>query len=356
MKISKTVSILLVIVPLLLVLLVSLYISTFYIDNIITYSKRVKEDSIQEHIKSKKSESEAFISKLSIYFEDKNNKLDKEIKEELKLSLNRAVKSAQLIHNKYKNNKSKKDVQERIVDSLRQINIHDSSQHIFIRSFSGKDILSSIPKSKNMDLLEYTDADGRAVILEEITKVRKHKQGYIRTRFTQNSAVQIEIVKDLGFYDWYIGTYIYETQKKEQNKYDTLEVIQNIPLQNNRFMAIYDGTKSIYSSQNMNSIFDEKSLDVISESLTKKTIWHNKVDGYFYFIKYFEQFDWYVVYGFNFFDIREQELRKQTSLEMFLNGELKLNLTIVLFMIIVAGGFYAMLFKDIMRTGNNDAN
>lgn len=359
MKINKNkiISILLVVVPLLLVILVSLFISTFYIDNIITYSKRATEHSIQERIKSEKSEGETFVKKLSIYLEDKNNKIDKEIKSELKINLDAALKSAKLIHNKYKNNKSKKDVQERIIDSLRQMNLNDNSKHIFIRSFGGQNILSSIPNLKNIDLFEYCDADGRAIILEEITKVRKHNEGYIRTCFTKNGSTQVEMVKDLGFYDWYIGTYIYEIKEKEKKKHETLEMIQNIPMYSSNFMAIYDDKKSIYLSPNINEIFGDKSLNVISASLTDKTFWHkDKVNGYFYFSKYYELLDWHIVYGFNAFDISEQELRKQSSLVMFLNSGLKSNLTIVLFMILIAGGLYAMIFKEIMKTGKDDAN
>ena len=211
MKMSKKNLIpkLIIIVPLLLVLSVSIFISTFYIDKVTSYFAKAKERSIQEHIKTKKSESEVWVNQLNIYLNFRNNKIQDEIKARLKIRIDRAYESAKYIHNKYKNKKSKRDVKQRIVDSLSQMNFDEKKNHIFIRSFRGKSIFSSRKEFKQKDLLEYSDADGRAIILEEITKVRKHKEGYIRTRFAQGSGVLVEMVKNLDFYGWYIGTSIH---------------------------------------------------------------------------------------------------------------------------------------------------
>ena len=213
---NKLIPKLIIVIPLLLVLSVSLFIGTFYIDKVTTYFEQAKERSMQEHVKTKKSESEVWVNQLGVYLEYKNNKIEDEIKKELKIKLDSAYLSASYIYNKYKNTKSKKDIQQRIIDSLSQMNYNNNTNHIFIRSFGGKSLLSNNEKFKDMDLLVYSDADGRAIILEEITKVRKHKEGFIRTRFSEGSGVQLEMVKNLGFYDWYIGTSIHEASTKRK--------------------------------------------------------------------------------------------------------------------------------------------
>lgn len=332
---------LIIIVPIILVLSLSFFVSSFYINKVTTYFVKETERSIDEHIKSKKSESEVWVNQLGVYLDYKNNKIQDEIKKEIKIRLDVAHKSATYIYNKYKNQKSKKDIKQRILDSISQMDFEDNKNHIFIRTFNGKSILSANKKLQKADLLVYNDADGRAIILEEITKVRKRKEGYIRTRFSEGSGVQLEMVKDLGFYGWYLGTSIYEAQQKEKDKHKTLEMIKNFPIQNSDFLAIYDAKKSIYLSPKMRDVLGEKSLSIISKSLSNDDNWHkDKVDGHFYYSKYFEPFGWHIVYGFNIFDMSKKELQKQYDLSIVLEQELKLifagSLLIILFVAFIS--------------------
>jgi len=350
MKIDKNKLIpkLIIIVPLVLVLSVSFFISTFYINKVTTYFAKAKERSLIEHIKTKKSESEVWVNQMNLLLEYKNTKIEKEIKKELKIRLDRAQTSAQYIYTKYKNKKSPKDIKQRIVDSLSQMNFDENKNHIFIRTFNGKSILSAFEKFQKMDLLVYNDADGRAIILEEITKVRKHEEGYIRTRFTPGSGVQLEMVKNLGFYGWYIGTSINEAQHKEQDKHLILQMIRSIPMERSDFMAIYDAKKSIYLSPKMRDVLGGESLSIISKSLTKESVWHkNKVEGNFYYSVYFEPFDWHIVYGFNTFDRSKKELQKQRDLEILLDRELRYILIGSLLIILLIATISIMLSRSV---------
>ena len=47
----------------------------------------------------------------------------------------------------------------------------------------------------NIKYIDYKDADGRAIVLEEIQMVRKHNEGYINTRFNKKSGKQIITTK-----------------------------------------------------------------------------------------------------------------------------------------------------------------
>ena len=78
---------------------------------------------------------------------------------------------------------------------------------------NGNSILSGLYKFKNKNLLAFEDADGRSIILEEIQKVKKHGEGFLRSRFSKDKSWQIIYVKALGFNNLYIGSAVYEIQK-----------------------------------------------------------------------------------------------------------------------------------------------
>ena len=137
-------------------------------------------------------------------------------------------------------------------------------------------------------------------------------------------------------------------QQKENDKHKTLEMIQSVPMESSDFMAIYDGKKSIYLSPKMRDVLGGKSLSNLSKSLTRESVWHkDKIDGHFYFSKYFEPFDWHVVYGFNTFDMSKKELQKQRDFGIVLDQELKFILIGSLLIILFVAGISVMLSRSV---------
>ena len=320
---NKLIPYLIVIIPLALVLSASFFITTFYLNKVTSYFDSAKKRSQKEYIDIQKSQGEMWVNQLNILFEYKNKTFEQDIKEELKKRVDRAYETAVYIHDKYKKTKSKKDIRQRIEDTLERMVFNDKKNHIFMMDTKGNSILSGKYKFKNKNILAFEDADGRSIILEEIQKVKKYGEGFLRSRFSKDRSWQIIYVKSLGFDNLYIGSTVYEIQKKQELKNAFLDLIKKIPVDKADFTGLYENKKAIYLSPNMREVLGNDSLKIISENLSKHAKWiSTHLDGYLYYTKYYEPFNWHLVYGFNISKMNEEEFAKYKALEAMLDDEL----------------------------------
>ena len=343
MKINekRVIRYLIVLVPLALVLTASFFITTFYIEKVNAYFHKVKELSIKEHVESKKAKSEIWVKQLNLLFDYKNNRVEEDIKKELKTRVDMAYKSARYIYEKYVGKKSKKEIKERIIDALNQMTYNIQQDYIFINDFIGNNILSRSSLLSQKNISAYEDVDGRAIVLEEIQKVIKDDEGFLESNFYTGSGKQIILVKNLDMYNWYIGSSTNVLQKRENLKSTLLSMVQSIPMDSADFMGLYDNKEPIFLSKKMRTFLGDESINVISENLSKEPTWYkDKVDGFYYYSKYYEPLDWYLVYGFEISKMSKQELEKKTKLEEMLDKELafimKASASIVVFVVILS--------------------
>ena len=337
---KKLIPYLIVVIPLALVLTASFIITSFYLEKVNVYFHKTKERSIKEHVEAKKIKSEMWAKQLNLLFDYKYNRVQEDIQKELKVRVNMAYDSARFIYEKYKGKKSKKEIKERIIDALNQMVFNGKKDYIFITDFSGNSILWGNQRY-GKELTTYVDADGRSIVLEEIQKVRKDGEGFIESRFVEGGSKQVILVKNLKMYDWYIGSSVFEVQKIEELKHLLLGMVQSIPLDRADFMGLYDDKKAIFLSPKMRAVLGSDYLRVISKNLSKESAWtKDKLDGYYYYSKYYEPLDWYVVYGFEISNMSKQELQKQEDLEKMLDEELefiiKASASIVIFVVILS--------------------
>ncbi len=338
---NRIIPYLIVVVPLALVLTASFFITTFYLEKVGAYFHKAKERSIKEHVDSKKAKSEIWVKQLNLLFDYKNNKVEEDINIELKTRVDMAYESARFIYEKYKGKKSKRDIKERIVDALNQMMYSGKKDYIFITDFSGNNILSRSPLLNQKNISAYVDTDGRSIILEEIQKVRKLGEGFLESNFYPGAGKQIILVKNLDMYNWYIGSSVNVLQQKESLKSVLLGMVQSIPLDSADFMGLYDDKKAIFLSKKAREFLGDEALKVISENLSQKPTWYkDKLDGYYYYSKYYKPLDWYLVYGFEITKMSEKELKKQTELELMLDNELefivKASASIVMFVVLLS--------------------
>jgi len=323
LKQNKLIAYLIVIVPLVLVLSASFFITSFYLNKVTSYFNTTKQRSQKEHVDIQKSQGEMWVKQLNILFDYKNKTFRQDMKDELKIRVDRAYNTAVFIYNKYKKTKSKRDIQQRIEDALERMVFNDERNHIFMMDTNGNSILSGKYKFKSKNILAFEDADGRSVILEEIQKVRKHGSGFLRSRFAKDRSWQLIYVKSLGFNNLYIGSNTYEIQKKQELKNKLLDLIKKIPVDTTDFTALYDNKKAIYLSPKMRKVLGNDSLKIISNNLSKSSKWTSThLNGYIYYSKYYEPFDWHLIYGFNILKMNQEALKKYKALENMLDDEL----------------------------------
>ncbi|MBU1658684.1 cache domain-containing protein [bacterium] len=338
---NKYIPYFIVFIPLSLVLIVSFVISSFYLEKVTNYYHSAKERAIDEHVDSKKAKSEVWVKQLNLLFDYRNSRVEEETKKELQTRVNMAYESARFIYEKYKGKKTHKEIQEQIIDVLQLTPCSNYNNCIFLTDYKGNSILNAKQQTDTKPLINYEDADGRAIILEELQIVRKKSEGFIYSRSKKSKTREIILVKDLRMFGWFIGSSMHIVQKQEDLKKSLLEMVQRIPLDESDFMGLYDNKKAIFLSSKMGEKLGSEYLDVISKNLLQEAKWYkDKVDGYYYYSEYYKPFDWHLVYGFDVSAMNNQELKKQQDLEKVLDDELlfimKSSAGIVIFIVILS--------------------
>ncbi len=330
---NKIISYLIVIVPIALVLTASFFITSFYLKKVNIYFDSAKERSINEYIDSKKLQSEMWVNQLNLLFDYKNNKIVENTKLELKATVDKAYKKIKLMH-------EKKSGKKKILNEIYKINKKEKGS-VFVTDYTGNNVIARSDKLNKKNISAFESADGRAIVLEEIQKARKHKEGFIVTNLYEGRGENIIAVKDMNIYNWYMGSFLNLKTKEESLKATFFDMISAIPLEDTDFMMLYERDEAIFMSKNIQDVFDSNSLEPIAKNLSKKATWNEgRLEGYYYFSRYYAPFDWYLIYGFDISKISEKELKKLQNLEQILDDELdfiiKVSAMIVLLVVMLS--------------------
>ena len=342
MKIKATTLIpyLIVIVPLALVLSVSFFISSFYINKVTNYFEQAKENSIHDYINLQKAKSELKVNQLILLFEYTNNRVAPAIKKELKSKVDIAYNIAHEIDEKYK--KKKKLAKQRVKDALYELVSDNEYDTIFITDYRANAILLG-SHLEDENIAQYLDKDSRSIVYEEIQKVRRHGEGYIKS--VRNSGdKEIIYVKSLDLYDWYIGSNILVKNEREKVKANLLEMIKSMPVDKSEFVGVYQDGKKLYQS-------DDAKIHV--NELNEDGEWHkNQVKDYYFYSRYFKEFNWTLVYGFDTTMMSHSAQKKHLELKKMLNQELEFVFKvsgIIIFLITVLSLLFSLKINKIFK-------
>lgn len=329
---KKLITYLIVIVPLALVVSVSFFITSFYINKLTSYFEQAKSNSITEYIDSKKAESELWTNQLILLFEYTNNRLKPEIKKEIKSEVNLAYQIAHRIYKKNKSKRSAKEIKEMIKESLSRVVFENPNSHLFITDFNSNMILKGSQNISKDKFARYVDYDNRSIILEEIQKVRRRGEGYLTSKLNNLDDKEIIFVKNLKLYNWFVGRNRVVKEKRGDLKKDLLDLLKSIPIDKDEFMGVYEGSKKVYLSED---------LSINPKELTKDPMWHkHQVKKHYYYTRYYKEFDWYLIHGFNSVNMSTKAKAKQTQLEEMLSQEMsfiiKVSILIVIFTVFLS--------------------
>jgi len=323
---KKLIPYLIVIVPLVLVLSVSFFISSFYLEKVESYFAQAKENSIQEYVNLQKSQSEQMTNQLILLFEYTNNRVEPSIEKELKSEVDLAYKIAHKIYKKYRKKKSSREIKQHIKDALSEMVFSNKNRNIFVTDFNGNAVLNGT-HLKDKDIARYRDADNRAIILEEIQKVKRHKEGFLHSVRYEERKKEIIYVKDLKIYNWYIGSSNLVNRGREKLKSNLLEMIKSIPIGKSDLIGVYENDKKLYLSND---------FEIKIKELNQDGKWHkHQIKNYYYFARYYKAFNWSLVYGFNITSMSKQVKKKYEELEIMLADELEFIMKASAFMIIL---------------------
>jgi len=205
------------------------------------------------------------------------------LQEKVKSRVDTAYSVAQNIYTQNKNTKSPQEIQKMITDSLRPLVWNGGESFIFILDFDGVFHLAPnyLRHLEGHSIIDFQDATKRYVIREEIAKVKNTGEGYLWDTFTRpkfdpkKQFRQLAYVKNLGLYNWYIGSAEYlDTTTKEMEK-STLEIINNSAASDSEYFFVLDqagnfisaGKNSDLVGKNVLSLKDADGKEFIKELL-----------------------------------------------------------------------------------------
>lgn len=309
---------LIVIVPLVTIAVLTTVIACFYADRFKHYFEEESGRYLKEYTEGKKKQGVAFVGDLKQLFIYKNNRVEEEMEASLKERVGIAFETAAFIYEKYHGKRSDAQIKQQISDALERMVWHQERNYVWITDYEGNSILDGNQQLSGENISSYTDADGRAIILEEIQKVRRDGEGFLRTRFREGEGEQVMFVKDFGHFDWFFGSALQIDGARDALKASLRGMIQEMPTDKTVFTAILDtGGQPVHISEGARPYLNEKSLTGISSALKEEPLWHDLGGrNALVYSDYFAPFGWYLLYGFettHFTSELDSQLRKRSE-------------------------------------------
>lgn len=259
--------------------------------------KRAQEQEIKNFkikLQAHKQTAQKTVDNLNTYFLKSYKQIEDEIKNELKKRVDHAYNNAQYIYNRYHNKQGNKN---RITDIVKHISV-DSANSIFITDFYGDAVLLGPQKIEKSQLNFFMDADARSIILEELQKVRKHKEGFLESNFYQKDSKYIIYVKDLNMFSMFIGSMISVDEVQKKFEKNAFELLSAVVLGDNEFLLFYKNSKKVFAS---------KEIDI--GKIEKNASWQ-KIGNVYYYSQYNKVTGFSIVYGFEL-DQKSELLKKK---------------------------------------------
>lgn len=290
---------LIIITPLAALAILTLVITSFYIDKMNFYFKANAERYLAEYISGEKRQGEVFVKEIDLLAKYTVNHLDENIKKELDGRLELAYRTADILYQKYRKKLSERAIKEHITDALSTMTWHGEKNYVFVTDYEGNNILSGSQDLKGKNLSGWSDADGRAIVLEEIQMARKHGEGYLETRFREETGLQTIKVKDFGHYNWFFGSGIHKERVLKADKDKLLKLITRAPKDRSGYIAIFEKKKPVFISEEDENELSSSMLTKMQEHLVDENGWVElPQENAHIYIRYFAPFDWHLVYGF----------------------------------------------------------
>ena len=307
---------LIIITPLAALAILTVVITSFYIDKMNFYFKANAERYLAEYISGEKRQGEVFVRDIDLLAQYTVNHLEDDTKQELDERLALAHKAAELIYNKYHKKLLNRAIKERIIDALSAMTWHGEKNYIFVTDYAGNNIYSGSKDLIGKNLSSWTDADGRAIVLEEIQMARKHGEGYLETTFRKETGLQTIKVKDFGHFNWFFGSGIHKQRALNEDKEELLKLIARAPKDRSGYVAIFENNKPVFISEEDENELSASMLTKMQAHLVDENGWVDlPQENAHIYIRYFKPFNWHFVYGFKkaYFDSMLQDQQQKVK-------------------------------------------
>ncbi len=310
----------------------------------------------EEFIKVKKEEIKREVSKVHATIKHRQNLIEKEVKEKLKIRVEQAHSIATAIYEEYKSKQSDEDIKKIIVTTLKNISFNEKRSYFFINSNTGKAILfNKIPSLDiNKNVWDLKDIKGNFIVRRQSELALESGEGFVTNYFIKpdlNDNIQypkLSFIKHFKPFNWHIGMGEYMDDMLYQTKQDILEQISNIRFGDNGYIfvntlnkkaLVFDGKKLKTPKHYSNDKLFEQQLNAQK---------HPEGDFLFYkfkklntneefnkvaFVKTYNQWKWIIGSGVYTDDIDAEIARKEEILKNAILGQMN---TVLFFLLLIA--------------------
>jgi len=301
MKLSeKNIPRLVVILPLVSIILLTIVITSYFTKHVDDYAQGERQQILEQYIARENAKSIDFNRKIIALFTFEEEHLEEHIKEELKERVDMAFETASYIYDKYHARGNDAKIKQHIQDALRRMVWDDRSDYLWITDYTGKNIMADNPELDGKELADFTDADGRAIILEEIQMARKHGSGFLKSNFHTKTDERVLYVKDFKHFDWFFGGGVTVDIERSRLKEEMMKILKSVRTDASAFIAVYDANGPVYISEGARPYLDDGAQKRLVGELKPVSQEHRLYDGdVMISTAYFEPFGWYILRGFD---------------------------------------------------------
>ncbi|MBN2895298.1 MAG: cache domain-containing protein [Campylobacterales bacterium] len=323
MRISeRSIAKLILLTPLFSVLLVVGVATYLYVKRIRETYHDEQQRNLKAYIATRQLQSENWIKQTVQMLEYEEAHLEVGIRSTLKSRVDLAYDTALYIHEKYQNISHEAVIQRHIVDSLRRM-VWEGTQRNSIRitDYQGNTILSAEPSLPSGNIIDFVDADGRAIVLEQIQTARKRGAGFIKTRWSEAVGEEIHYVRNFGPYEWFFGSAMAIEAARSALKKRMIEMIRSFPNERSGFIAVLEQDRMPYRSGSAERYIDAEMRYRMAQEPQKE--WF-EIEGQhaMVHVKHFEPFGWTLVYGFEHSGFDTGLIESQKRLERRIDQEM----------------------------------
>ena len=304
-------------------------------------------------------------------------------KSEIKARIYEAYAIAQNIYQKNKNAKNKEEIQKLLLDAISPIRFEQGRGYYFISRLDGVALLfPSKPELEGKNLMDVQDTHGQDLTKDMIKIVEQSGEGFYQYHWTKPGTEGIDFkkvsfIKQLGIYDWFIGTGLYVDDVEGRIKSDLLSAISRIRFGKEGYIFVnrlngdslvsngkrFSGTKKLWeifdkNSEKMKNIFKmefnaalKPKGDYIYYSHIKLTD-PDKESPKASFIYGIPELQWLIGAGVYLDDVETNIALMQTAL----NSQIKTKLLYTIFITVGIVTFFLLLFSRLNLRLKKDFN
>nr|WP_320120330.1 cache domain-containing protein [uncultured Marinifilum sp.] len=180
-----------------------------------------------------------------------NTQSESRLKSKLKNFVDQSHAIATHIYLTNKNSLSDTEIKKRIKEALSSLRFANKHGYIFINTLKGQGVLYPFSKhNEGKSLINFLDLNNNYIVKNEVKLMKNKKEAFtvyenhnkIKNKF--NAYTKVSYIKKFAPYNWYMGSFAFLDDLKDEIQKESLIRISQISLNNENYFFVYkkDGT------------------------------------------------------------------------------------------------------------------